>query len=440
MVNSAVVSNRILLKARDKGHADAIVFSLTYKLEDKFRSKYAKKEIFDIIKTFIRHPDGVFSIPVGRFDLVPEEYGIFDNRVKVWDDLPEPKLPLRPSQQAIYDDISDSCIINAPVSWGKSFMGLYVAKKFGQKTLVITHTTAIRDQWIENVRRLYGVEPGIIGGGKITSFESPIVVANIQTLVKHLDFVKDKFGLVILDEMHHVPASTFSNILDQMTARYRVGLSATIQRKDGKHILFRDFFGDKLYMPEKENQVAPDVLLVNLPIRLPHGDHWANKITELNDMEQYRDSVVKLANTMADKGHKVLIIGDRTNFLHSCARRAGDRAVVITGLVTSHEERAALMAKISNDECDQLWGSKNIFSEGVSLNELSCVILASPINNTINLEQIVGRIQRVSPGKKKPLVVDLLLQDNTCKNQAKTRLAFYIHSNWKIYRLDKIFD
>lgn len=436
----AIISNRIVLKARDKGHEEAIVETLTYRLEDQFRSNFSGKSVFEIIKTFIRHPKGVFSIPVGRFDLVPAEYEIVDKRTFVPAILPDPKLPLRASQQHIYDHIQDNCIINAPVSWGKSFMGLYICKKFAQKSLIITHTTAIRDQWVENVRRLYGIEPGIIGGGKIQNFEAPIVVANIQTLIKHLDFIKSAFGLVILDEMHHVPATTFSNILDQITARYKIGLSGTIQRKDGKHVLFTDFFGRVIYQPEKENSLAPNVVLVNLPIRIPSGDHWANRITALNDLEEYRNAVVNLANEMADSGHKVLIIGDRTNFLHSCARRAGDRAVAITGLIANHTERAQLISKITNNEADQLWGSKNIFSEGISVDSLSCVILAGPINNDINLEQIIGRIQRVYPGKKTPLVVDLLLADNTSKNQAKTRMAFYIKSNWKIYRLNKIFD
>lgn len=437
---SAILSNRIMLKAKTKSHEEAIITSLTYRLDNKYLSKTSGKEVFEIIKTFIRHPGGFFSIPMGRTDLIPEEYGTLDHRKYVWVDLPEPKLPLRESQKKIYDDINESCIINAAPSWGKSFMGLYICKKLKQKTLIITHTTAIRDQWVENVKRLYGIHPGVIGGGKIVNFESPIVVANIQTLIKHVDFVKDKFGLVILDEMHHVPATTFSNILDQMSSRYRVGLSGTIVRKDGKHILFRDFFGNILYQPERENSVAPNVLLVDLPIRLPSGEHWANIITELNNLESYRNAVVNLAAEMADIGHKVLVVGERTNFLHSCAIRSGDRAVVITGLITDHQERADLMKKISSGEADTLYGSKNIFSEGVSLNELSCVILGSPINNEQNLEQIVGRIQRICPGKKTPLVVDLRLQDNISKNQAKTRDAFYIKSGWKMYRLNKNYD
>lgn len=440
MVESAVITNRITLRAKNRSHEEAIVASLTYKLEDKFRSKHSQKEVYEVIKTFVRQPRGIFSIPIGRMDLVPPEYGIFDNRIHAWVELPEPKLPLRESQKAIYDHITDSCIINAPVSWGKSFMGLYICKKFKQKTLIITHTTAIRDQWIENVKRLYGIEPGVIGGGKITNFDSPIVVANIQTLVKHIEFVKDKFGMVILDEMHHVPASTFSNILDQMMCRYRIGLSGTVVRKDGKHILFRDFFGSVIYKPERENSTPPNILIVDLPIRLPPGEHWAHIITELNDLEPFRNAVVSMANEMADRGHKVLVVGDRVNFLNSCAHRSGDRAVVITGQLADHKERAALMKKISDSEADILYGSKNIFAEGVSLNELSCVVLASVINNDINLEQIIGRIQRICPGKKTPLVVDFRLQDNISKNQGKNRTAFYIKSGWKMFRLNKIYD
>ena len=70
--------------------------------------------------------------------------------------------------KSVYDELDDSSIINAWVSWGKTFTGLAIAGKLGQKTLVITHTVPLRNQWAKEVEKVYGFSPGIIGSG---SFE-----------------------------------------------------------------------------------------------------------------------------------------------------------------------------------------------------------------------------------------------------------------------------
>ena len=116
---------------------------------------------------------------------------------------------------------------------------MHIAAKLGQKTLVVTHTSALRDQWAEEVEKLYGFMPGIIGGGKY-SINGPIVVGNVQSIVKNMDVVAKGFGTIIMDEAHHTPATTFTNIINECHGRYRIALSGTMTRKDGKHCLFPD--------------------------------------------------------------------------------------------------------------------------------------------------------------------------------------------------------
>ena len=57
--------------------------------------------------------------------------------------------------------------------------------------------------------------------------------------------------------MHHVSSPTFNRIIDSNYCRYKIGLSGTIERKDGKHVVFRDYFGNKLFQPPKENYMTP---------------------------------------------------------------------------------------------------------------------------------------------------------------------------------------
>ena len=99
-----------------------------------------------VLKTIRYIRKGLISIPVGRLDLIPDDYEVFDKRISVEADFPEFKFDLRPSQKAVYDEVDDCAIINAWVSWGKTFTGLAIAAKLGQKTLVVTHTTTLRAQ------------------------------------------------------------------------------------------------------------------------------------------------------------------------------------------------------------------------------------------------------------------------------------------------------
>jgi len=90
-----------------------------------------------IIKNMGIIRNGLVSLPIGRTDLIPSHYEIVDKRVNKPVDFPDFKFDLRPSQQAVYDEIEDNSIINAWVSWGKTFTGLAIAGKLGQKTLLL---------------------------------------------------------------------------------------------------------------------------------------------------------------------------------------------------------------------------------------------------------------------------------------------------------------
>ena len=379
--------------------------------------------------------NGLVSIPVGRIDLIPSNYDIIDKRINIPVDFPDFKFDLRASQQKVYDEIEDNAIINAWVSWGKTFTGLAIAGKLGQKTLVVTHTVALRNQWAKEVKKVYGFEPGIIGSGRF-ELDASIVVANTQTLYRNLDKIRKEFGTIILDEMHHVSSPTFSKVLDTNHCRYKIGLSGTIERKDGKHVVFRDYFGNTLFQPPKENYMTPSVHCVHSEIRFMDGARipWANRVTKLSNDEEYRHTVALLAAAYAARGHKVLVVSDRVSFLKACAELTGDRAVCVTGDV-SHEDREALVEEVLSGNKNVLYGTQSIFSEGISVDSLSCLILATPVNNEPLLTQLVGRVIRLREGKIDPVVIDIHLRGNTARKQASNRMGFYMKQGWEIKQL-----
>ena len=379
---------------------------------------------------------GLVTIPVGRTDLIPEGYEIVDTRINMPVELPRFKHDLRSSQKDVYDEVEDNCIINAWVSWGKTFTGLAIAGKLGQKTLVVVHTVPLRNQWTREVENVFGFTPGIIGSGKF-NISPPIVIGNTQSLYRNIPRVSKEFGTIILDEMHHVSSPTFSKVIDASYARYKIGLSGTIERKDGKHVVFRDYFGNKVIKPPKENYMTPKVHVYRSDIRFMDGAKtpWATKVTELSYNEEYLHSVAMLAAVYAEKnGHKVLVVSDRVHFLQTCAKLAGDRAICITGEIP-HEDRETLMSKITSGEANILFGTQAIFSEGISLDDLSCLILGTPVNNEPLLTQLIGRVIRKKEGKKNPVVIDIHLKGNTARRQASNRMGYYMKQGYKIQEL-----
>ena len=153
----AVISNRIYMDC-DAFMEQKLDEELTYTIPS-----YKKNAAPQIIKNMRKINSSVVSIPVGRTDLIPSNYEIKDKRVYSSAYFPEFKFSLRESQQEVHDQLNDNAIINAWVSWGKTFTALAIAKKLQQKTLIITHTIALRNQWEEEVQKVFGVEAGIVG-------------------------------------------------------------------------------------------------------------------------------------------------------------------------------------------------------------------------------------------------------------------------------------
>ena len=384
----AVISHRIYMECDDRLQ-EQIDKELTYTIPS-----HNPQDPPQVIKNMGIIRNGLVSLPIGRTDLIPDHYEIVDKRIEKPVEFPEFKFELRESQKAVYDEIKDNSIINAWVSWGKTFTGLAIAGKLGQKTLVVTHTVPLRNQWAKEVKKVYGIEPGIIGSGRF-ELDAPIVIGNTQTLYRNVDKIRKEFGTIILDEMHHVSSPTFSKILDTNYCRYKIGLSGTIERKDGKHVVFRDYFGNTLFKPPKENYMTPTVHIVPSEIRFMDGARipWANRVTKLATDEEYQHTISMLAAAYAARGHKVLVVSDRVSFLKRCAELTGDKAICVTGEV-EHEDREKLVDQILYGDAQVLYGTQAIFSEGISVDNLSCLILGTPVNNEPLLTQLVGRVIR----------------------------------------------
>ncbi|QHJ81456.1 MAG: helicase [Bacteriophage sp.] len=386
--------------------------------------------------------NGTCWIPTSRTDLLDSmgvKYTLIDKRAYVHAEIPKPTFILRPDQQEIYDQCNDSGIINGNPGFGKTITGLALAYKLQQKTLVICTNTSIRSQWEKEIKKWFGFSPGIIGSGKF-NIEPPIVVSNIQTLNKHSNDLSSVFGMIIVDEMHHCVATTFTNFLSFSKARYKLGLSGTLKRKDGLQVMFKDFFGFDIYVPPKNNVVDPTIHSYKIDVELSGNMNvpWADRANDVYSHPIYKQTMFDLCRLYAEMGHSVLFVSDRTNIIVELTDALNDYGIEaehITGNMKDLSERDEVMERVAEGHTRVVCAAQSIFSEGVSLNELSCLILGSIVNNESLLEQLAGRIQRIVEGKLDPVFVDISLKGGTAFNQAASRKAVYMNNGWEFIHM-----
>ena len=435
----AVISNKIYLKVPDHDEYDRIKQILTYRIP-RFNAGPGVPPL--IIKNYgiVNEDKKILAIPSGRVDLIPEDYEIEYKTCKQEADFPEPEGTLWDNQKDIFDRCKGSGLITANPGFGKTFVATHLAAaKFKYKTAIIVHTKALAYQWIRDIKKILGIEAGLIGDG-IYRTDSPIVVAIHKSYIKHHLNLQDTFGTMMVDECHRVPAKIFTTIVSNSKAHIKIGLTATPKRKDGKHVLLTDVFSETvLKAKDKGNQMKPTVHRFFPSIKIPGGvgDAWVTRITDLCNDRMYIEYIQTILEQYAKGGYKVLFVADRNQILNDLHERLSSNSILIHSKSPKpgndqQQQREALLKEVEDGNKSIILGGIKIFNEGISENHLSCLVLGTPINNDPLLEQLCGRITRTNEGKKSPIIVDLVLKGNTGKEQARRRLNFYHQQGWLI--------
>ena len=238
--------------------------------------------------TYYSVSKGFLKVPYGIFEMFDIDAPVKDMRVFPSVSVPKFSLDLRKDQELAASGYIDSNssyrlsgVIQMPTGKGKSILGLYLASYYKTKTLVIVHKDDLVKGWSEDIKYSFEgkVTPGIIKA-KSRTVGDFITIATIQTLNNlDSDFLHrlyNEFGLVILDECHHCPASSFQ-LVNNFNSRYKLGLSATPERSDGlTHVIslyfggfafkYSDYHDDEEDL--KESDILPvSVKVVDLPVK-----------------------------------------------------------------------------------------------------------------------------------------------------------------------------
>lgn len=167
----------------------------------------------------------------------------------------------KPVVQKYIDHVEghESCggLLELPCAWGKTSASLYILCKLKKKTIVIVHKEFLMNQWIERISQfLPGARIGRIQGQTVDIDDKDIVLCMLQSLVlKNYDLeMFNSFGLTIIDEVHHISSQTFSNALFKVVTKYMLGLSATMDRKDGTTKVFKMFLGNIIHKVERKDE------------------------------------------------------------------------------------------------------------------------------------------------------------------------------------------
>lgn len=183
------------------------------------------------------------------------------------------KIELRPQQKEALDrlDKKDFGVVVAPPNSGKTVMGLELIARKRQPTLILVHRRQLFDQWMDRIQSFLQTPKNKIGqiGNQKNKIGKEITIAMIQSLTRKesLEYLSNEFGMIIVDECHHIPAKSFRGVISQLNSYYLYGLTATPKRKNNDEKLIYMYIGNILYEMTQEEQLATQNMKAEINIK-----------------------------------------------------------------------------------------------------------------------------------------------------------------------------
>ena len=338
-------------------------------------------------------------------------------------------------------------LLEIPCGRGKTVMALKLIEQLKVKTLVIVHKGFLLEQWVERIQQfLPGAKVGRIQGQVIDIEGNDIVIGMLQSLSmkEYPQSMFKDFGFTIVDECHHISSEVFSRSLLKIVTKYVLGLSATMQRKDGLTKVFKMFLGDIIY---KEKREATDEVLVKAIEYTTHDEAfnetnydyrgnpaYSSMITKICSYEKRSRFIIEVITNELNiyKEQQIMILAQNKNILAYLYAAIKENNIASVGYYIGGMKKEALKESESKKIIVATYA---MAAEALDIKSLSTLILATP---RTDITQAVGRILRIK--HKRPLVIDIVDSHSVFKNQWKKRLVFYkkfkyktIYTNSELY-------
>ena len=330
---------------------------------------------------------------------------------------------LRPDQEkAVVEMLKhDAGVLCAPTAFGKTVTAAAIIARRGVNTLILVHRTELLKQWQERLQFFLNIEKsllGTIGGGK-SKPSGKIDIAVMQSLSRHGDInpVVEEYGQVIVDECHHVGASSFDLILKRVKAKYVVGLTATPIRRDGQQpIIFMQCGPIRCQASKPENapkdlEVLPSILLkaIDLPKDAAIQEAFRHIVVDKDRTDLIVEAIVNAFNL----GRKILVLTERTDHLTAILDSFQGKLsepFVLHGKMSKKQRSIVIKAlnELDGNAPRVLLATGKLIGEGFDHPALDTLVLAMPISWKGTLQQYVGRLHREHATKSDVQVIDFV--------------------------------
>jgi superfamily II DNA or RNA helicase len=341
-----------------------------------------------------------------------------------------PSGALWPHQEMLASvaDAAQNALVRSAAASGKTTAALALASRLNLPTLVVVHNANLFDQWITRCVKELGVPRswvGIIRGPKRKL--GPITIGMQKTLYGCAAEVAPAFGLVIVDEVHRSAARTFLEVVDQMTARYRVGVSDDERRSDGKEFLIYDMFGPVVGEASHDDLVRQGYVM-DVAVRVVPTEFradWYQKLEPNEKLMAYQRLMELMATNDARNaqavrdvpldvasGHQVILFVDRVEHALTLDRMMNARDIRSGFVVGEHpEESAETLRRFGDGRANVVFGTYQALGTGIDMPRVSRGVFVTPIANSAKgrsqFKQYRGRFARAVDGKAQPEVAYL---------------------------------
>ena len=334
-------------------------------------------------------------------------------------------------------------LLELPCAYGKTVLSLNIISQLKKKTFIIVHKEFLMNQWIERIQQfLPKARVGKIQGPIIDIDDKDIVIGMLQSLSmkEYPVSIFDSFGLTIIDEVHHISSEVFSNSLFKLVTKYMLGLSATMNRKDGTTKVFKMFLGDVVFKGKRDEEREVVVHAIKYEVDDDEFNEvktdfrgnpaYSSMISKLCEYNRRSEFILKIISDMLlkDPNQQIMILAHNKNLLKYLHDAIAHRNIATCGYYVGGMKESALKETESKKV---VIATYSMAAEALDIKSLTTLIMATP---KTDIEQSVGRILREKHSS--PIVVDIIDSHDLFQNQWRKRKTFYKKENYKIIYTD----
>lgn len=354
------------------------------------------------------------------------------------------EISLYDYQEKAVDSINKRCgIIQAPAGSGKTQIGIALIKRLGYRALWLTHTKDLLNQSKKRYEFYFGKDGvGTITNGKV-NIGNKVTFATVQTMAKlDLPKYKNEFDVIIVDECHNVVGSPtkiqrFYKVLNNLNARYKYGLTATLHRSDGLVESTKSILGDVIVQIDEE-EVKDKILEVgikrmdtklkddNIYLNFDGTINW-NKLLAYICNSEKRNKVI--INTLINNSdNSSLILSDRVQHLvdmRNLLPKDLKSDSVILSSKSKKDDREKAILDMKNGNKKYMFATYSLAKEGLDIPRLERLYLTTPKSDLAVVIQSIGRIARTFDGKRDPIAFDFVDDIGLLKKKYKDRWRHY---------------